>query len=163
MNRQPEEEKKDSDDEAQEDQIGVASSQGTPEEEESGEELINDNMINDYKPIPELDRYEEEGLDDEQDFEDMDIEQRRKAEEEIDRRRRINLDDRRVPQALHDLSEPEEMVIERDFMEERFEEEDTDVLEEEKYLNIEECRGKLNEWIKDDRTSTILTNYRIMD
>jgi hypothetical protein len=31
-------------------------------------------MVNDYKPIPELDRYEEEGLDDEQDFDDMNIE-----------------------------------------------------------------------------------------
>lgn len=28
-------------------------------------------MAADYKPIPELDRYEEEGLDDEQDFQDM--------------------------------------------------------------------------------------------
>ena len=40
-------------------------------------------------------------------------------------------------------------------MEDRYEEEDTDVLEEERYLNIEECRGKLNEWIKDDRTSNL--------
>lgn len=55
------------------------------------------------------------------------------------------------------------MIIERDFMEDRYEEEDTDVLEEERYLNIEECRGKLNEWIKDDRTSNYNSYHRIMD
>lgn len=59
-------------DEAEEEQIGLQDENETPEEEEdSGEELINDNMAADYKPIPELDRYEEEGLDDDQDFQDM--------------------------------------------------------------------------------------------
>ena len=31
-------------------------------------------MMRDYEPRPELDRYEEEGLDDEGDFEEMDYE-----------------------------------------------------------------------------------------
>lgn len=45
------------------------------------------------------------------------------------------------------------MIMEREYTEEHFPEEDTDMVEEERYLNLEECRGKLNEWIKDDRTS----------
>lgn len=46
------------------------------------------------------------------------------------------------------------MEIERHFVDvdERFEEEDTDVIEEERYLDLELCRGKLQEWIKEDRT-----------
>lgn len=83
-----------SDEEAQEDRDQLEDNE-TPDEEESGEELINDNMAQDYRPIPELDRYEEEGLDDEQDYDQMDFEQRRRAEEEIDRRRRVQLQDER--------------------------------------------------------------------
>ncbi|CAD8113181.1 unnamed protein product [Paramecium sonneborni] len=70
--QQEEEKKRSSDKEAQEDQVGVQSSEGTPDEEDSGEELINENMINDYKPMPEQDRYESEGIDDEEMHGDMD-------------------------------------------------------------------------------------------
>ncbi|CAD8203713.1 unnamed protein product [Paramecium octaurelia] len=154
--QQEEEKKRGSDEEALEEQVGVQSSEGTPAEEDSGEELINDNMMNDYKPIPELDRYESDGIDDEEVQGEMDYEQRRRAEEEIQRRRRINMDDRRIPRAIQNLSDSEDEALdqfgERVYIEDPFEEEDTDVVEEERYLNIEECRGKLNEWIKDDRT-----------
>lgn len=42
--------------------------------------------MRDYLPRPELDVYEPEGIDDEQDFDDLNPEQRRLAEEEIDER-----------------------------------------------------------------------------
>ena len=37
------------------------------EEDDSGEDLINENMAHDYRPIPELDRYEQEGINDDDD------------------------------------------------------------------------------------------------
>lgn len=149
-----------SDDEAIEENVGV-DDQSTPdeEEEESGEDLINDNMANDYRPIPELDRYEDVGLDDNPDYVDINAEQRRRAEEEIERRHRIRLQDKRhqrLPDAMRDLSDQDEMEIERHYIdpEDREDDEDTDVIEEERYLNLEEVRGKLQEWIKDDRTKS---------
>lgn len=55
------------------------------------------------------------------------------------------------------MSELDEMELDRQFIdvEDRFDEEDTDIVEEERYLNIDECRGKLREWIKEDRTSKV--------
>uniref|UniRef100_A0A6I8PX94 DNA replication licensing factor MCM2 n=1 Tax=Xenopus tropicalis TaxID=8364 RepID=A0A6I8PX94_XENTR len=51
------------------------------EEEEDGEELIGDAMERDYRAISELDRYEAEGLDDEDDVEDLTASQRDAAEQ----------------------------------------------------------------------------------
>lgn len=45
-----------------------------PSDEDSGEDLIGDAMLRDYVARPELDHYEEEGVDDEGEFEDMDYE-----------------------------------------------------------------------------------------
>jgi DNA replication licensing factor MCM2 len=49
--------------------------------------LINENMANDYRPIPELDRYEEVDIDD-QSYDDIQDIQRRQAEHEIAQRKR---------------------------------------------------------------------------
>lgn len=56
-------------------------------EEEDGEELFGDNMENDYRPMPGLDRYERGNLDDE-DYDNMSEGDRRAAEEEMRRRDR---------------------------------------------------------------------------
>ncbi|MBN3325805.1 MCM2 factor, partial [Atractosteus spatula] len=56
------------------------------EEEEDGEELIGDGMERDYRAIPELDRYEEEGLDDEEDLSELSPGARAAAEEAMRRR-----------------------------------------------------------------------------
>lgn len=47
--------------------------------EGEGDDLLN-NLADDYKAVPELDRYEEEGLDDEEDVEQIDPEARRLAD-----------------------------------------------------------------------------------
>ncbi|CAD8113179.1 unnamed protein product [Paramecium sonneborni] len=68
--------------------------------------------------------------------------------------------DKRIPRAAQNLSDSEDDDLdqfgERVYIKDPFEEEDTDVVEEERYLNIEECRGKLNERIKDDRTKALI-------
>jgi hypothetical protein len=51
----------------------VAEEDEKPISEESGEDLEAD-MLEDYKKVPELDRYEEDGLDD-QDYSEIDVEE----------------------------------------------------------------------------------------
>ncbi|RVE73345.1 hypothetical protein OJAV_G00049230 [Oryzias javanicus] len=59
------------------------------EEEDEGEELIGDGMERDYRVIPELDRYEDEGLDlDDEELPDLSPGARAAAEEEMRRRDR---------------------------------------------------------------------------
>lgn len=53
--------------------------------EGEGDDLLN-NMEDDYKAVPELDEYEAEGIDDEEDVDDIDAEARHLAEREIDER-----------------------------------------------------------------------------
>lgn len=66
-------------DESEMDQNGVV------EEEEDGEELFGDNLEQDYRPIPALDVYDQEGLD-EEDYSDISESQRAAAEREIRQR-----------------------------------------------------------------------------
>ncbi|KAG5275181.1 hypothetical protein AALO_G00144480 [Alosa alosa] len=58
------------------------------EEEGDGEELIGDGMERDYRVIPELDRYEAEGLDEDEDLSELSPGARAAAEEEMRRRDR---------------------------------------------------------------------------
>merc|ERR1719422_819993 len=57
------------------------------EEEEEGEHLFGDDMENDYRPMPGLDRYERELMDDE-DYDDMSEGDRQAVEAELRRRDR---------------------------------------------------------------------------
>ncbi|CAH8452936.1 unnamed protein product [Schistosoma rodhaini] len=62
------------------------------EEEESGENLFGDDMERDYRPIPELDVYEAEGLaDPDEDLEELSPNTRAEAEREMRRRDRERL------------------------------------------------------------------------
>ncbi|XP_019880539.1 DNA replication licensing factor Mcm2 [Aethina tumida] len=56
-------------------------------EEEDGEELFGDNMENDYRPMPHLDRYDERMLD-EDEYDNMSVGDRLAAEEALRRRDR---------------------------------------------------------------------------
>jgi len=56
------------------------------EEEEDGEDLFGDNMENDYRPVPELDKYEGDDLDEENDYDAMDVEDRVAAERQMAKR-----------------------------------------------------------------------------
>uniref|UniRef100_A0A1I8GJF4 DNA replication licensing factor MCM2 n=1 Tax=Macrostomum lignano TaxID=282301 RepID=A0A1I8GJF4_9PLAT len=61
---------------------------GEDGEEDNGEELFGDDMMNDYRPIPELDRYLPEGIDDSESHDPMTAEERLAAERSLRRRDR---------------------------------------------------------------------------
>ncbi|KAI8437461.1 hypothetical protein MSG28_011784 [Choristoneura fumiferana] len=70
-----------------EDEGAILGENPLEEEEEDGEELFNDNMEADYRPMPALDRYDNEDLDDEN-YDAMSIGDRRAAEQELRQRDR---------------------------------------------------------------------------
>lgn len=55
---------------------------GDPEEEDDGEDLFGDRMEDDYRVMPELDKYDPEDVD-HGDYSDMDIDDRLAAEREM--------------------------------------------------------------------------------
>lgn len=68
---------------------GLLGDGALPEEDGDGEDLIGDGMERDYRPIPELDRYEREGLDlDDEDLSELSPGARAAAEEVMRRRDR---------------------------------------------------------------------------
>ncbi|AES91988.2 putative DNA helicase [Medicago truncatula] len=76
-----------------------------PEEEEDGEDLYNDNFLDDYQRMGEADQFESVGLDDsvedERDFDQI-MEDRRAAEIELDTRDGRASNRSKLPQLLHD-------------------------------------------------------------
>ncbi|XP_074269548.1 DNA replication licensing factor MCM2 [Silene latifolia] len=81
------------------------------EEEDDGEDLYNDDFLNDYRRLGEQDQYEEEGLHDSmEDERDLDqiIKDRRAAEMELESREVRVTDNRRIPQLLHDQDTDED-------------------------------------------------------
>ncbi|KAL9325671.1 hypothetical protein ACSQ67_006316 [Phaseolus vulgaris] len=76
-----------------------------PVEEEDGEDLFNDNFMDDYRRMDEADQFESFGLDDsledDRDFDQI-IEDRRAAEIEIDAREGRVSNRSKLPQLLHD-------------------------------------------------------------
>eukprot|EP01137_Pigoraptor_chileana_P035579 Opistho-2@29835 len=71
-------------------------------EDDEGEDLIGDNMEEDYRPMPHLDRYDEAVLDS-QDYDDMSLDERRAAEVAMRKRDRdVMRREGRVPAALLD-------------------------------------------------------------
>ena len=66
---------------------GAAGGAGESEEETEGEELFDDDMEKDYRPIPALDVYESEGID-EAEYSDLSVGDRMAAERELDKRDR---------------------------------------------------------------------------
>lgn len=55
------------------------------EEDDDGEDLFGDNLEDDYKPVPELDKYEGDDIDQEE-YDDMDIGDRNAVERELQKR-----------------------------------------------------------------------------
>ena len=74
-------------------------------DEDTGEELVHADMMDDYRAIPELDVYDANDLDDSKEVEEMTAEQRRAAEEELNRRDAENMrrSGRRMPVALQQV------------------------------------------------------------
>ncbi|EEF50150.1 DNA replication licensing factor MCM2 [Ricinus communis] len=95
----------DDDDEASVDPEIIRDEPDEPqEEEEEGEDLFNDNFMDDYRRMEEHDQYESVGLDDSvEDERDLDqiMNDRRAAEVELDARD-SRLTNRKLPRLLHD-------------------------------------------------------------
>ncbi|KAJ8968837.1 hypothetical protein NQ317_005305 [Molorchus minor] len=83
--------------------------QNVDEEEGEGEELFGDNMENDYRPMPHLDRYDERILDDDE-YDQMSIDARLAAEDELRQRDRelgiLRRDDRELFYEQSDDEDP---------------------------------------------------------
>ncbi|KAH6771094.1 minichromosome maintenance family protein [Perilla frutescens var. hirtella] len=80
------------------------------EEEEEGEDLFNDNFMDDYRRMGEHDQYERMGIDDSlEDDRDLDqiIADRRAAEVELDAKE-ARVSQRKLPQLLHDQDTDDE-------------------------------------------------------
>ncbi|CAK7336004.1 unnamed protein product [Dovyalis caffra] len=94
----------DDDDEAAVDPQILPEEAEEPEEEEEGEDLFNDNFMDDYRRMDEHDQYESVGLDESfEDDRDPDqvIQDRREAELELEARD-VRFTNRKLPQLLHD-------------------------------------------------------------
>ncbi|KAJ3641270.1 hypothetical protein Zmor_027783 [Zophobas morio] len=119
------------------------------EEEGEGEELFGDNMENDYRPMPHLDRYETGNIDDD-DYEAMSVGERMAAEEELRRRDRergiIRRDDREL---FYEESDDEEDPRRKRRMAEKAAAGETDEAEMiESIENLEDTKGHtVKEWV----------------
>ena len=128
------------------------------ESEGSGEDIM-ENEERDYKPIPELDVYEHEGVDDEH-YTEMDIDEKKKADEEVDTRNRKKNEKifgSRIPVAVLkdeylDEEEGEELWRRLRDRKMKFSEgieiNDEEYKDTENYINREDVKGKLSEWLK---------------
>eukprot|EP01027_Heterolobosea_sp_BB2_P019693 GEZU01027711.1.p1 GENE.GEZU01027711.1~~GEZU01027711.1.p1 ORF type:complete len:747 (-),score=192.99 GEZU01027711.1:62-2302(-) len=111
---QPQEEECEDQDDIPEETIIEVDVPEPDEEEEEGEELFGDDFENDYRPIPEQDRYDNEQIDDTE-YENITLDTRRAAEAEM-RRRDIEKLRRegRLPAALvpsDDFEEDDEAAV----------------------------------------------------
>ncbi|KAJ8919037.1 hypothetical protein NQ315_016943 [Exocentrus adspersus] len=118
-------------------------------DEEDGEELFGDNMENDYRPMPHLDRYDDRILDDEE-YDQLSIGERLAAEEEMRRRDRemgiLRRDDREL---FYDQSDDEEDPRRKRRLAEKAavgEVEDTEMIES--IENLEDTKGySIKDWV----------------
>ena len=133
------------------------------EEEEDGEDLI-ENADRDYQRIDALDHYGAEGLDD-REYDAMDVDQRRAAEQEIARRQREGRGRNDGFYGLLDAMETEEDQEDRQKRRGRFarvededeqnaegDETDEEDLDGEDQVNLEAFDVPLREWIAQERT-----------
>lgn len=120
-------------------------------DEGEGEELFGDNMENDYRPMPELDRYDTDILD-EDDYEDISQTDRRAAEQEMRRRDRalgIHRDERDIlygdsdEEGDDDVTKSKRRAIAEKNVEGEME---TDIVES--IENLEDTKGHaLKDWV----------------
>ena len=142
-----------------------------------GEDL-SEKLEDDYHKIKKLDDYDIRHLDEEE-YSQMSLGQRRKAEEEIKRRelyenkvKKFDRYERNIPELLKEesmlASEDNEMLEleirkRKDNYFEGLEKiyDDEENVDEEEYYDLENIRGKLSEWIKDNKTvNYIKKNFR---
>ncbi|KAL3278145.1 hypothetical protein HHI36_013488 [Cryptolaemus montrouzieri] len=116
-------------------------------EEEDGEDLFGDNMENDYRPMPHLDRYDDRILD-EDDYDQMSVGDRLAAEAELRRRDRemgiIRRDDREL--FYEESDEDEDPRRKRRMAEKAAADDDTEMIES--IENLEDTKGySTKDWV----------------
>ena len=129
------------------------------ESEGEGEDL-EENMERDYQAIPALDNYENVGIDDERQRE-LTMQERRKVEQKLEAEDRAKLaKKKRLPEAMFsefDEEFSEDNELQKQLRRERLwmqQEEEMEAEEEEeaKYLDMEDPKGKISEWLRQPRT-----------
>lgn len=130
------------------DLLGNDNDNDVNEEEEEGEELFGDNMENDYRPMPALDRYDMDVVDDE-DYSELSQGERVAAEATMRKRDRaagIIRDDRYL---LYDESDEDEVQARKRRMAEKAatgQLEDAEMIES--IENLEDTKGhSVKEWV----------------
>ena len=129
------------------------------ESEVSGEDLM-ENMEQDYQHIPQLDQYEGQGIDDNQETNEKNLtaEERARVEKLLDQRDKKNaMKGKRRPVAmLDDQEDSEDDNLARQLRRERQKidrDQEAEGYEEEvNYLDIEETKGNITEWLQQPRT-----------
>ncbi|KAI0232086.1 DNA replication licensing factor mcm2 [Lamellibrachia satsuma] len=120
-------------------------------EEEDGEELFGDNLERDYRPIPELDVYDQRALDDDQEYSDLSMSERLAAEREMRQRERDEAaaTGRMRPGILYEESDDDdERPSRRRRLAERAAEGDEDEDMIESIENLEDMKGhSVREWV----------------
>lgn len=123
----------------------------------SGDDLMDD-MEDDYRPIPKLDAYEPAGIDDSSSQAVMNPADRRNIDKMLDERdMKANLKSKRLPVAMldqSDFSEDDELArqLRRERQRMTIEHEGIEEDDDAKYLDLEEDKGNITEWIKQART-----------
>jgi DNA replication licensing factor MCM2 len=132
--------------------------QNQSEEEVEGDDLL-DGMENDYQQRPELDHYEEAGINDDDNMIELDMNERRDIDMQLDREelQRQAMQGRRPGALIDDEFEDEQDDINNQIRQERMRMmregryDDQAVDEDEdmnKYLDMEDVRGQLSQWLR---------------
>ena len=148
----------DDDSQAKEEHVSINDNEEEIVSEPEGENL-DDNAENDYRPIEALDKYDEEEFD-EQEYENMSPEERKRVEKILDERRRRTQFGSRVPAALLEEMENDDEVEQAMRRKRRRMMVFADpVLTEDQYknfenmlLNQEEIKGSEQEWLQRKQT-----------
>jgi DNA replication licensing factor MCM2 len=118
----------------------------------SGDDLM-ENAEDDYKAIPQLDRYEARGIDDANANEVLQLNADQKANVDMllnERDRREGIQNRRVPVAMmeEEMSQDDELgkALRRERMKRDRQEEDEEDIDT-NFVNFEEQKGNLTEWL----------------
>ena len=122
-----------------------------------GDDLINDNMLDDYRAIPALDVYENVGLNDEA-VEEMTIEQRLAAEAQLNQRDAENMrrsGRSRLPIALRGMESSDNIPVpdRRQRRVQQTQEYEDENLVDQTYVNIDEMSGSVRKLLEMENVS----------
>lgn len=149
--------------EAEENNILDENDHGNTSSEGEGDDLM-ENLDKDYKKIDHLDKYEEEGIDDEEMYSEMDEEERKEAERKLDEKDKKNrILSSRIPAALlreyDENSEDEELRKNMRNKHMRFienQEREDEIIQVENFIDQYNTKGNLEDWLKQRQTQKMI-------